>query len=127
MEQVTAGLSIKEGQSPGGQGGCPGSGNSTGRCMQERNSRVYLGNCRPLSIAEANIITEGHRLSTQVGPRSPRASFIMSPYYFLLVMQSQRNISHRERPSDFIQLYAFAKCIFKTHTDTSFENICKGV
>ena len=95
-------------------------------CRSETVGFIW-GNRRPLSIAEANIITEGHRLSTQVGPRSPRASFIMSPYYFLLVMQSQRNISRRERPSDFIQLYAFAKCIFKTHTDTSFENICKGV
>ena len=50
-------------------------------CRSETVGFIW-GNRRPLSIAEANITTEGHRLSTQVGPRSPRASFIMSPVLF---------------------------------------------
>ena len=73
LEPGTPGLSVREGLFPGVLGQETASADK----FRSKTAGFIWGNRRPLSLAGANITTEGDRLSTEVGPRSQRASFIM--------------------------------------------------
>lgn len=91
-----------------------------------------FGERRPLGLAGANITTEGDKLSTEIGPRSQRASFIMmnEPILYSVSDRESEKMFHTGRPhqtSSFNSTHLPSVSLKHTQTHTSLENIHKGV
>lgn len=116
-----------------------GKDHSLGSWVREQHGQInagakqrgLLGERRALGLAGANITTEGDKLSTEIGPRSQRASFIMMNepiLYSISDGESEKCFTQ----GDPIRLHSTLRIcqvlsLKHTQTHTSLENIRKGV